>query len=75
MRSFATATALERERRDPCRRRRRSTAPTSPTSRPSLAICARCARALDPMRRSRAMSRVRPATTVETVFAVTIALT
>ena len=44
----------------------------TPTTRPWRATSARCDRAEAPISRSSAMRRVRPATTVEKVFAVTI---
>ena len=47
-------------------------APMTPTTRPCRAISDRCDRADAPMSRSSAMRRVRPATTVAKVFAVTI---
>ena len=52
-----------------------STAPTTPTSSPSRATAPRWARALEPISRSSAMVRVRPATIVAKVLAVTIAPT
>jgi hypothetical protein len=51
---------------------RPSAAPITPTMRPCRAISPRCDRAEAPMRRIKAMRRVRPATTVAKVFAVTI---
>ena len=54
---------------------RPTTAPITPTTRPWRAISARCDRADAPISRSSAMRRVRPATTVAKVFAVTIEAT
>ena len=54
---------------------RPSVAPMMPTRRPWRATSARCDLADAPTSRIRAMRRVRPATTVENVFAVTMAPT
>ncbi len=51
------------------------TAPTTPTTNPSPATAFRWSRELEPMSRSSAMVRVRPATIVAKVLVVTIAPT
>nr|WP_250646239.1 hypothetical protein [Microbacterium ihumii] len=51
------------------------TAPSAPTTKPWPATSVRCDRAVAPISRISAIRRVRPATIVENVFAVTMAAT